>query len=41
MEEAVYGNITEKGGHDMSRILLSTGNYAEIPYFFEKTYVNL
>lgn len=25
----------------MSRILLSTGNYAEIPYFFEKTYVNL
>lgn len=25
----------------MSRIILSTGNYAEIPYFFEKTYVNL
>jgi len=25
----------------MSRIILGTGNYAEIPYFFEKTYVNL
>ena len=25
----------------MSGIILSTGNYAEIPYFFDKTYVNL
>ena len=25
----------------MSHIILSTGNYAETPYFFEKTYVNL
>ncbi|MCM1252276.1 MAG: hypothetical protein NC321_05600 [Clostridium sp.] len=25
----------------MSRIILSTGNYAQTPYFFEKTYVNL
>lgn len=25
----------------MSHIILGTGNYAKIPYFFEKTYVNL
>ena len=25
----------------MGNIILSTGNYAKIPYFFEKTYVNL
>ncbi|MBO5210248.1 MAG: hypothetical protein J6B68_13050 [Lachnospiraceae bacterium] len=25
----------------MSNIILETGNYAEIPYFFDKTYVNL
>lgn len=28
-------------GDNMGNIILSTGNYAKTPYFFEKTYVNL
>lgn len=33
--------VRKKGGQHMSRIILGTGKCAEIPFFFEKTYVNL
>lgn len=45
MEETVRNymiKIQKKGMNiNMSHIILGTGNYAKIPYFFDKTYVNL